>query len=105
MSLWPRNRREWALLAMVIPLPVWLPFALLMLIGTQGSHGDVRPGMLGVAAVTLTLLLLAVLGAWRFGAKRPQGWGEWVLACIAAALVLVPAGLILYEAVRLAFRY
>jgi hypothetical protein len=72
MRLWPSDKRDWLLVLFVAPLPLWMPVALLLIIGTQGAHsaGEAVPVEIVIAAVTVTLFLLAIFGVWRIGLGR-----------------------------------
>ena len=70
MNLLPTSKRDWLLIAVIAPSVVWLPIAILLLVGIQGATPrDPSTAMIVGVVVTVTALLLtlAVIGIRRIG--------------------------------------
>lgn len=73
MKLYPTSKREWSLVAVVGPTALWIPIAVLLLVGIQGAAPrDLSAGriILVITSVTVLLVALAVIGVRRIGLRR-----------------------------------
>ncbi len=76
------------------------------MVGTQAAHSKQQAQLaaVGVAGVTLALVLLPVVAAAKLGVIRPSGHARWIAAGLIATVLLAPVGLIVYLAVRALLR-
>ena len=73
MKLYPTSQRDWLLIAVVAPIALWMPIAVLLLVGIQGgTPRDPSAGRIIIVVTTVTMLLLAlaVVGVRRIGLRR-----------------------------------
>jgi cell division protein FtsW (lipid II flippase) len=90
---------------LVVPLPVWIPFGLLLIVGTQASQSleDAKRAILADAGITIVLLVLAAFGIWRFSERQSDRVTDWVWAALIGVLLAVPVTFILFVANRAMF--
>ena len=103
MSGLPQLR--WSFVLYVVPLPLWIPIAGLLIIGTQAAKSaeDARIVLIAVAAITLLLLVLAVFGVSHFGHRENYGANQWAVVGVVGAVLLIPVFFIVYIGFRALF--
>jgi hypothetical protein len=73
VRLWPYDKRDWLLVLLVAPLPLWTPvgLGLLLVPGPQdGGTGEGATIAITVGTVTVMLFVLAVFGLLRIDVRR-----------------------------------